>query len=73
MATIELHGRINEAGKLEVDLPEGLPAGDVKVTLELPAENADLLSAVPESLYGLWADLNVDISEEDMGQARSER
>jgi hypothetical protein len=61
MATIELHGRFNEAGKLEVDLPEGRPSG-----------NADLLSAVPESLYGLWADLKANISEEDLEQARSE-
>ena len=37
MTTIELNGRINQAGKLEVDLPDGLPEGDVKVTIEVPA------------------------------------
>src|SRR5258708_1282602 len=37
MTTIELNGHINRAGKLEVDLPDGLPEGDVKVTIEVPA------------------------------------
>jgi len=35
MSTIELTGHINEAGKLEVELPAGLPPGDVCVRIEL--------------------------------------
>ena len=34
---IEVRGRITEAGRLEVDLPEGLPPGDVVVKIEVPA------------------------------------
>src|SRR5260221_9222577 len=36
MTTLELDGRINENGDLEVRLPAGLPAGEVKVRIELP-------------------------------------
>ena len=32
---IELTGRINEQGELEVDLPKGLPPGEVHVVIEL--------------------------------------
>ena len=39
MMTIELTGHINEAGKLEVELPAGLPVGQVHVTLEVAAED----------------------------------
>jgi hypothetical protein len=38
MVTIHLTGRITETGELEIKLPEGLPAGEVQVTVELPAE-----------------------------------
>jgi len=38
MTTIELYGHINQAGKLEVDLPDGLPEGDVKVIMEVSTE-----------------------------------
>jgi hypothetical protein len=31
---IELTGRINENGELEIDLPEGLPPGEVHVVIE---------------------------------------
>ncbi len=33
---IQLQGRITEAGKLEVELPDDLPPGDVQVTIEVP-------------------------------------
>lgn len=39
MATIELMGHINAAGKLELELPAGLPVGEVHVTLELTVED----------------------------------
>jgi hypothetical protein len=32
--TIELRGRINRAGQLEVELPGGLPEGEVRVRIE---------------------------------------
>jgi hypothetical protein len=37
MTLLKLSGRITEAGKLEVDLPANLPAGEVRVTVEIPA------------------------------------
>jgi hypothetical protein len=69
MTTIELHGRINDEGKLEVELPEGLPSGDVKVVIEVKNEKNDELKY---PLYGLWADLVNDISAEDIDQVRKE-
>ena len=38
MVMIQLTGKITESGKLELELPEGLPAGEVYITLEMPAE-----------------------------------
>jgi hypothetical protein len=35
MSILELHGRITEEGRLEVDLPPGVPPGEVRVTIEL--------------------------------------
>jgi hypothetical protein len=71
MTVIELRGRINDEGKLEVDLPRGLPAGEVKVTVEVPAEETHG-SAPKRSLYGLWADLGIDITEDDIDDIRRE-
>lgn len=42
MTGIELRGRITEDGKLEVDLPAGLPPGDVRITLH--AQPATLIT-----------------------------
>lgn len=36
MNVIELIGRINQEGKLEVELPEGTPPGEVRVRIERP-------------------------------------
>ncbi len=36
MTVIELTGRINKAGELEVKLPAGLPTGEIRVRLEIP-------------------------------------
>jgi hypothetical protein len=38
MAMLKLTGRITDGGKLEVELPEGLPSGDVHVTIEFSDE-----------------------------------
>jgi len=38
MTTLELPGRITESGQLEIELPAGLPAGEVMVRIEVPAE-----------------------------------
>lgn len=36
MSTLRLRGRITEEGRLEVDLPPGTPAGEARVTIEVP-------------------------------------
>jgi hypothetical protein len=70
MEIIELRGHINEMGKLEVDLPDGLPPVDVKVTIEVPAEGVK--PAPKRSLLGLLADLGPAPSAEDIDEARRE-
>jgi hypothetical protein len=37
MVAIYLNGRITESGKLEIELPEGLPPGEVEVVIQLPS------------------------------------
>jgi hypothetical protein len=55
MATIHLTGRITEKGELQCELPEGLPAGEAYITIEIPAEaetGADTESLRVEPLTG---------------------
>ena len=35
MTTIRIHGRITEDGKLQFDLPEDAPVGEVEITIRL--------------------------------------
>jgi hypothetical protein len=35
MKTIQLSGRITEMGQLELRLPEGLPSGEARITIEI--------------------------------------
>lgn len=42
MSVIELKGRITEDGELKVDLPKGLPAGEIRVLLDVPEQSNDL-------------------------------
>jgi hypothetical protein len=42
MVTIQVKGRITEDGKLEVDLPTGVPSREVQVTIEIAAEEEEL-------------------------------
>jgi hypothetical protein len=35
MTTIQLNGRITEEGELEIKLPEGLPPGEARITIEI--------------------------------------
>src|SRR5258708_17540675 len=41
MTTLELQGRITESGNLEVQLPAGLPAGEVTIRIEVPDHESD--------------------------------
>lgn len=41
---VRLNGQITEDGHLVLELPDGLPAGEVKVTLEIAPEADDMLT-----------------------------
>ena len=69
MAIFHLKGRINEAGKLEVDLPANLPPGEINLTLEI----SNQATAKPlKSLLGLCADLGSAPSAEDIDEMRQD-
>jgi hypothetical protein len=55
--SLVLHGVITADGRLEMQVPEGLPPGPVEVELRLPdlplLTSEDLLAS---ELVGLWAD-----------------
>jgi hypothetical protein len=60
LVPVELKGRINEHGKLEIDLPENLlPPGDVLVTIEPVEEDADI-----EAEDAVWDEFYANASEE---------
>lgn len=58
---VELKGRINESGKLELELPDNLPPGEVLVTIERIEDDADVkadealwdaqFAATPDSVF----------------------
>jgi hypothetical protein len=61
MVTIHLTGRITEDGKLEVDLPDGLPLGEVGVTIELHSQQTPMTAKeiADSDTVGVWADLGI--------------
>jgi hypothetical protein len=52
VTVIEVRGRINETGQLEVELPEGLRPGEVRVRIEL-AEGEDIPPLTDEEIAEL--------------------
>ena len=88
MDVIELTGRINHEGKLEVDLPEGLPPGEVRVRIEragvepLTEEEVERLmrtepttgaAIVAEGLTGGWRDLGIEDGQAWVEEQRRKR
>jgi hypothetical protein len=88
MTTIHLKGRITDTGELDVDLPEGLPSGEARITIEIPLahewtaqELDDLLKTAPMTgaeivktgLLGGWADEGIVDSEAWVGELRRKR
>ena len=73
MTIIELNGQITDSGKLEADLPPGLPPGKVRITIEIETtwtdeELAELLTPAPpltgreiveSGLLGGWKDSGI--------------
>jgi hypothetical protein len=86
MSILELRGRITEEGRLEVDLPPGVPPGEARVTIELPStegwskqELAEALKVEPlkgaeilaAGLTGGWE--GVESGADWVGRRRRER
>lgn len=89
MATIRLTGRITEAGELKVELPTGMPPGEVRVTIEISTDDRpwsldeleDLLKVEPMTgaqiveagLLGRWGDRGIINSSEWVEEQRRKR
>jgi hypothetical protein len=48
MANIQLKGRITESGELEIEIPEGMPPGEVIVTIETVHDSEQAWFWTPE-------------------------
>lgn len=55
MKAIELLGNVDEQRRLQVQVPEGVPAGPVRVLVYVPEED-DAGAAWPRGLAAEWAD-----------------
>lgn len=65
MATVELMGRINEAGELEVELPVDLPPGEVRITIEtVSADEIAADEALWDEQFAKSQDMLERLSEE---------
>ena len=88
MAILELTGRITEEGRLEVELPPGLPPGKARVTLQTVAEGTQAASEVGAALtiepltgaeivamglLGGWAEEGITDGQEWVEARRRER
>ena len=88
MDVIELTGWFNQEGKLEVDLPEGLPPGEVRVLIErtesepLPEEEIERLlrtepatgaEIVADGLTGGWRNLGIEDGQVWVEEQRRKR
>lgn len=88
MDVLELIGRINQEGKLEVELPKGLLPGDVHVRIErvsnepLSEEEIERLvktkptagsAIVAEGLTGGWRDLGIEDGQAWVDELRRKR
>jgi hypothetical protein len=50
---VRLDGQITQDGQLVIELPDGLPAGEVKVTLEISAANDALTDAEIDAILSV--------------------
>ncbi|MEW6578773.1 MAG: hypothetical protein AB1435_06210 [Chloroflexota bacterium] len=88
MNVIEVKGRINQEGKLEVELPEGLPPGEVRVRIEReaaePLTDAEIerlmqtdpatgAAIVAEGLPGGWRDQGIEDGQAWVEEQRRRR
>jgi len=88
MTTIHLKGRITDTGELDVEVPDGLPPGEARVTIEVPIprewsaqELDDVLKVNPMTgaeivqadLLGGWADQGISDSQAWVEDLRRKR
>ncbi len=69
MSIIELKGRIDEDGRLELDLPPNLPPGEVRVFIE-PFNTEE--EAADETLWDEQFAQSQDVLEQMSGEAHEE-
>lgn len=69
MKTLELTGHITPEGKVVADLPANfvLNDQDITITIKITAHKEPR-----KSLYGLWANLNFDITEAEIDEMRQD-
>lgn len=85
---IHLNGLITEQGELKLDLPTGLPAGEARITIEIPTEAKwspealdRALTTVPMTgaeivkagLLGGWEDAGITDGASWVDEQRSQR
>jgi hypothetical protein len=79
---IHLNGYITDKGTLELDLPAGLPAGEVRVRIEVLSEDLDhALQTTPMTgaeivkagLVGGWESAGIDDSARWVEEQRKKR
>jgi hypothetical protein len=86
MATIHLTGRITENGELECELPDGLPAGEAYITIEIPAGTEPMVGSkdlrvepmtgaeiVQAGLVGGWEGQGISDPQAWLDQRRQEQ
>jgi hypothetical protein len=86
MVAIQISGRITPSGKLEAELPPGLPPGDVEIIVQIPIEETwtdeeleEILrpvapmtgsQIVEAGLLGGWADQGIGAGAEWVEEQR---
>lgn len=85
---IHLNGHITDEGELKLDLPSGLPAGEARITIEIPTEAGWTPEAIDQALQttpmtgaeivksgfvGGWESAGIDDSARWMEEQRQAR
>ena len=72
MRTIETNVTVTPAGQIILPAPLDIPPGQHRAVLVIEEESSAPVKRPRRSLKGLWADLNMEITEEDFAEARRE-
>lgn len=72
MVTIRTNATVTTEGMIVLPAPPGIPPGEHRVVLVIEEGMPINARRTRRSLKGLWADLKVGITEEDIAEARRE-